>query len=239
MSAFFHFLYIQFIATLPYPKEDLSGKTVIVTGSNVGLGKEAARHLTRMGASTVVLAVRDLKKGETAKEDIEKTTGCAKDVLQVWKLDMASYQSVKDFAARANKELTRVDILLENAGIATRKYEVAEENERTITVNVVSTFLLAFLMMPKLRETATKFHTQPTLTVVSSGVHAWTEFAEKSAPDGQIFKTLSDKDTANMVERYPVSKLLEVLTVREMAERAPAGANSVTINSVNPGFCHS
>jgi NAD(P)-dependent dehydrogenase (short-subunit alcohol dehydrogenase family) len=152
---------------------------------------------------------------------------------------LASFQSVKDFAARAKKELSRVDVLLENAGIATRTYSLAEDNERTITVNVVSTFLLAFLMFPKLKETAQKFNSRPVLTIITSGVHAWTDLPEKSAANGQIFKTLNDKETANMAIRYPVSKLLEVLVVREIAEKAPSKSFPITVNCVDPGFCHS
>ena len=239
MSEFLRFLHTQLIVALPYPTQSFAGKTAIVTGSNVGLGKEAARHITRLGASTVILAVRSLDKGEEAKRDIEQSTGCAENVVQVWQLDLASYQSVKDFAARAKKELSRVDVLLENAGIATRTYSTAEDNERTITVNVISTFLLAFLLLPKLKETAQKFNTRPVLTIVTSGVHAWTNLPEKSAADGQIFKTLNGEATADMSSRYPVSKLLEVLVVREMAEKAPSKTFPVTIDCVCPGLCHS
>ena len=59
-----------------------SGKTYIITGSNSGLGLETARHLVACSASRVVLAVRNLTAGETAKVDIEKSTG-RKGVLQV------------------------------------------------------------------------------------------------------------------------------------------------------------
>lgn len=235
------FLYSQLFKSLPYPTASYAGKTIIVTGSNVGLGKEAARHFVRLGARRLILAVRSLDKGHAAKHDIEATTNCAPDVIKVWQLDMASYASVQKFAARIDAELDRVDIFIANAGVARLEHSVAEDNETTITVNVVSTFLLAALVMPKLKASAAKFHTRPTFTITSSEVHGHTQFPQKSAPDGEIFAMLNDKAMAEKYfnEQYPVSKLLEVFGVRSIAEKHPASAFPVTINCVNPGLCHS
>jgi NAD(P)-dependent dehydrogenase (short-subunit alcohol dehydrogenase family) len=220
-----------------YPTGSYDGQTVVVTGSNVGLGKEAARHFTRLGASSVILGVRNLEKGNAAKEDIEGTTQ-RKDVVQVWEVDMASYSSVTKFAKRL-EGVKRLDIALLNAGKATNTWSTAEDNESTITVNVVSTFLLALLLVPKLRETAAKFKTRPNLCIVSSVVHFYTQFPQKSAPEGQIFETLNDEKKSDIVDRYNVSKLLEVFFVRALAERYPATKFPITVNYVNPGLCHS
>ena len=235
------FLYSQFFVSLPYPKGSYIGKTIIVTGSNVGLGKEAARHYARLGASRLILAVRSLDKGNAAKHDIEATTRCASLAISVWPLDMASYASVQKFAARVDSELDRVDIFIANAGVARFEHSMAEDNESTITVNVVSTFLLAALVMPKLKATAAKFKTRPTFTITSSEVHGHTQFPQKSAPDGEIFATLNQKDVKPEVwsDQYPISKLLEVFGVRSIAELHPASEYSVTVNCVNPGLCHS
>ncbi|QPG75374.1 hypothetical protein FOA43_002727 [Brettanomyces nanus] len=232
------FVYNQLFKRLPYPTGSYAGKTVIVTGSNTGLGLEAARHFARLGASKLILGVRNLKKGEEAKKDIESTTKCGKNVIEVWKVDMSSYDSVKQFATKVNKKLERLDTFLANAGVAKTRFELAEENETSITVNVVSTFLLVGLIMPKLKETALKFHTRPNLTITSSEVHAWTKFPAKSAPEGKIFDTLSDKDflEKNMGDQYQVTKLLEVLAVRYLVEHHDF---PVTIDLVNPGFCKS
>ncbi len=141
-----NFLYDQVIRRLPYPTTSVSGKTFIVTGSNIGLGLEAARHFVRLDAAKVIIAVRSTSKGEEAKQSIESSTG-RKGVVEVWPLDLGSYDSVKAFAEKA-KKLDRIDSLVENAGIATRAYTLMEENESQITVNVVSTFLLALLLPP-------------------------------------------------------------------------------------------
>lgn len=196
MAAIYEFITSQF-TSLSYPEASFTGQTIIVTGSNVGLGLEAARHFTRLSAEKVILAVRNLEKGETAKASIEETTG-RKGVLEVWQLDLSSYESVKHFVRKA-EGLRRLDTIVENAGIATRNYKVFEDNESTITTNVVSTFLLGLMMLPKLRETATKFNITPHLVIVSSEVHAYTSFPERNSPN--ILKTLNDKETANMAER--------------------------------------
>jgi len=235
------FLYSQFFRRPPYPTRSCAGKTVIVTGSNIGLGKEAARHFVRMGASTVILAVRSLDRGHAAKHDIEATTNCAENVIQVWRIDMASYASVQKFAARVDAELDRVDIFIANAGVATSTYSTAEDNETSITINVVSTFLLAALVMPKLKVSAAKFETRPTFTITTSEVHGHTKFQQQWAPDGEIFATVNDKEAAekNFMDQYPISKLLEVFGVRAIAQAHPASVFPVTINCVNPGLCHS
>lgn len=197
MAFLLAFIYKQLFVTPPYPEYAFTGQTVIVTGSNVGLGMEAARHLVRLNAEKVILAVRSVEKGEKAKASIEESTGRL-GVAEVWSLDLASYESVKAFVKKA-EGLKRLDAVVENAGIATREYNQAEDNEATITTNVVSTFLLALMILPKLRETATKYNVTPRLTIVSSEVHAFTTIPERSSPN--IFDKLNEKDTANMVDR--------------------------------------
>lgn len=241
MPSFLQFVYGQWFTSLPKPTTPLDGKTVIVTGSNTGLGKEAARHITQNNASTVILAVRSVEKGEAAKQDIERTTG-KRGVVQVWQLDMSSHASVLAFATRVEKELSRLDVAILNAGVARAEWEIFEGDESTIAVNVVSTFLLALLLLPKMKGTSTKFNTRPKISIVASEVHFWAKFPEADAPEGEIFKQLNmkfDKLTAdNMGNRYQVSKLLEVLCVRAMAERKTAQEIPVTINCLTPGFCH-
>ena len=123
------FFYSQLFVTPPVPSKDLTGKTIIVTGANTGLGKEAARHYVRLNAERVIIACRSLDKGEAAKKDIEASTG-RKGAIEVWQLDLSSYESVKQFAARA-KSLRRLDSIVENAGISTANYNSVEGNEST------------------------------------------------------------------------------------------------------------
>ncbi|KAK5143753.1 hypothetical protein LTR04_001780 [Oleoguttula sp. CCFEE 6159] len=237
------FFYSQLFVTPPYPSlsapyYDCTGKTIIVTGANVGLGFEAAKHFVRLGAEKVVLGVRSLEKGEAAKKRIEgreKRSG----VVEVWIVDLLSYESVKEFAKRADG-LRRLDAVVENAGIATRDFRLVQGNESTITTNVVSTFLLALLILPKLKETAQRFNINPNLTFVSSEVHFLTTVSERqeAGPDG-LFAALNDESKANMGDRYNVSKIIEVFAVREICATMAKQPYPVTINFLNPGLCHS
>ncbi|KAM6523002.1 hypothetical protein FALCPG4_012607 [Fusarium falciforme] len=232
------FLLNQILGRVPRPTASFERKTVIITGSNSGLGFEAARHVIKLGAAKLILAVRSTEKGEAAKCVLQESTGCDPALLEVWALDLASYASVKAFAARANAELPRIDALIENAGIASKKWSWAEDNETMVTVNVISTFLLALLLLPKLRETAARYNTRPNVIIVSSDMHYTVDFKEKDAPEG-IFNSLNDEKKADMAGRYATTKLLEVFVVREMAARRPADSYPVTINSTIPGLCES
>lgn len=148
-------------------KETCSGGTFIVTGANVGLGYEAAKHLVALGSAKVILTVRNLSAGETAKAEIEAATGTT-GIAEVWQLDLAKYDSVKAFAKRAVAELDRIDAVIENAGVAGGERAMAEGHLLQITVNVVSTLLLAVLLLPKLSESARRFGILPHLTIVTS-----------------------------------------------------------------------
>lgn len=235
------FFYSQLVKKLPEPTGSFDGKTVVITGSNTGLGKEAARHFARLGVSRLILAVRSQEKGETAKTDILATTKCLSSVVSVWHLDMASYASVQAFASRVEVKLDRVDIFIANAGINAPKFAMAEDNEAMITVNVISTFLLAALVMPKLKATATAFKTRPTLSVITSDTHSFTKLPQRSAPEGKIFDTISDREFAekHWMQQYPVSKLLEIFILRAICERYPSSKLPVTVNCANPGLCAS
>lgn len=195
------FLYSQFLVTPTLdPSTSFAGQTVIVTGSNIGLGFSAAQQIAQRGASRIILAVRTVSKGETAAQQIRSSLPPSNSAAQIeaWPLDLSSYQSVKEFAARAN-QLDRLDLLLENAGVAMMGFELQEGDEATITTNVISTTLLAVLLLPKLRETAKKFDVVPHLTIVSSEVAFHSTFEERKAEN--IFERLADPK-GGMAGRY-------------------------------------
>ncbi|KAJ5670823.1 Short-chain dehydrogenase/reductase family protein [Penicillium maclennaniae] len=230
------FLYSQFLVRPSYPTRSFEGETVLVTGANVGLGLEATRHIVRLGAARVIIGVRNVEAGKAAKKEIETSTGRS-GVCEVWKVDLASYDSVLAFGDRI-AQLPRLDAAILNAALATNNFELAEGYERTLTVNVINTLLLGLLILPTLKATRQNFpSTHPRLTFVVSEVHAWADTTELADAGDRILQAISDPSKAKMSGRYMMSKLLEVLLVQELASRVRG--SEVIINMLNPGLCHS
>lgn len=226
-----------------YPPKDattsFSGKTVVITGANVGLGLEASVKFVALGASSLIMGVRNLDKGNRAKEIVEARTK-RKGVVKVWQVDMSRFDSVKAFADRVDAEVERVDVLELNAGVLDKEYRVSPEGwEQTLQVNVLSTALLALLLLPKLRSSKTTGG-PPHLAIVSSGTH--TRVGEEPfKTDGNLLEWLSRPDDYGGQKQYSVSKLLVEWMTKEMAAMvtAPSGDVPVIINSLCPGLCHS
>ncbi|CAK7212491.1 hypothetical protein SEUCBS140593_001521 [Sporothrix eucalyptigena] len=231
--------------TLPIPQSEpgLSEKTYIVTGANQGLGYEACKHLLRIGVGKIIMGVRTIEKGEAARKTLLEETNRSPDSVQVWDIDMASYASVQAFAQRAST-LTRLDGVLANAGILTAKFAMAEDNEAVITVNVVCTFLLFLLILPKLRASpgGTAYFVIP-----NSGLHYTATIkevlpAKAGGKAGNVFERLSNPSEANMANRYSLSKLLVLLVTRALDARLKQSKKpgaTVIINTPNPSYCKS
>ncbi|TVY91034.1 Short chain dehydrogenase, partial [Lachnellula willkommii] len=233
----------QLFTTLPIPSTPFTGQTILITGANIGLGLEAARHFARLDASKIIIGCRTLSKGLAAKASIIASTKRAEDVIEVWEVDLASFESVAAFCRRV-ETLERLDVVVENAGIAVPTFEVVEGYESTIAVNVISTFLMALLLVPKLRESGARHGIVPRLTIVASDAHEQAAFKEQNAK--HIFEALTTGGQKEQPDKYNTSKLLEILTIRCLAPALSASASTppstkpkIILNTLTPGFCHS
>ena len=231
---FFSFCYRQLSEKpLPIPASiHLAGHTAIITGSNVGLGFEAAKELVTHRTSRVILAVRNMQSGEEAKAELQKINSeCA---IEVWELDQNSFPSIQAFGKRA-QNLDRVDTVILNAGVMKRSYAKSSSgHELHLQVNYLSTALLSLLLLPILKATS-KLTMRPShLAVVTSELHMWTPFKQRTATD--LFQKLDDKASFTP-DHYNVSKLLGVLWVQELASKVDE--SEVIVNTVNPGLCWS
>ena len=210
------FIHAQYLAKIPKPTASFASFTVIITGANGGLGKETAKHIARLGAAKVILACRSLTKGNQTKSEIEAslfptpthkhkhkpnkpntiTNKNTTTVLEVWELDLESVTSIQNFVSRVNATLPRLDVVINNAGIHCFNFGLAREMgdvERTLAVNVVGTFLLAFQLVPKLRETARTFGVVPHLTTVGSAMYDSAKFPEMNKGDDDVFAWFRDE----------------------------------------------
>ena len=230
------FLGGQFFGRPYIPTIDLSDKTIVVTGGNTGVGFECAKHLVKLNVSYLILACRSTKKGEAAKARILEETN-TKAHIGVWEVDLDRYSSVVAFSKRV-LQLPRLDGFLANAGVEHTDFGLSEGVESTLTINVISTFLMAILVLPALKTTAEKYDSPANLSFVSSMVHIFgPETQLEPKPERDTFETLSDPKTADMGSRYPLSKLIEHLCFLELMPLASKAAPKVTVNLVNPGWC--
>lgn len=212
---------------------DLSGQVAIVTGANSGLGFECARHFLFLQLSHLVLAVRSIRKGEEAAAKLQKEFPSAR--LDVWELEMSSYESIQLFARRVETDLSRLDITILNAGLAHMELTICKStgHDDVIQVNYLSTFLLAILILQALKKKKSPKTLSPSrLTIVSSGSALTAKF-----PNRDESPLLGSFNNAKIdsYERYSSSKLLgHLFFVRLLKYLDPEEA---IVNLIEPGLC--
>ncbi|KAI1264038.1 NAD(P)-binding protein [Xylariaceae sp. FL1019] len=220
---------------------DLKGKTVLITGSNRGIGLECGRQLLTFRPSRLILGVRNEEKGESAKESLLASYP-QKDVsIDVWKVDMLSYDSIMELAARANT-LDQLDIAVLNVGVLKPKFETTNahsasngnSHEESIQVNVLSTTLLSILLLPTLKPKSSSASSPSRLVVVSSDVSSFAKFKERDSRP--LLPAFDDPKSYDPFQRYFVSKLLNQLAMSQLAKRVDG--SRITITLPNPGLCH-
>ncbi|GFR83479.1 retinol dehydrogenase 12 [Elysia marginata] len=129
--------------------ETIEGKTVLITGANTGIGKETARELAKRGGR-IILACRNVEKGEEARKEIVEETKNEDVVVQ--ELDLSSFESIQKFAKNFNENEIRLDILINNAGVmACPKMLTKDGLEMQIGTNHFGHFMLTNLLLNKLK----------------------------------------------------------------------------------------
>lgn len=109
---------------------DLTGKTIIITGGNAGLGYEAARQFLTLRASRVILAVRSRTKGLEAASALKDTYPAA--TIETFDLDLDDYQSGLQFAQKVKTEVKELDILLNNGGVNIMSYQKSKSGHERV-----------------------------------------------------------------------------------------------------------
>jgi len=188
---------------------DMTGRSVIVTGANSGIGAAAARALASAGAR-VVLAVRSLDKGRAAAATMPGET-------EVRELDLASLASVREFAAAWDGE---IDLLINNAGVmAPPLTRTADGFELQFGTNHLGHFALTNLLLE---------HVTGRVVTVSSTAHRF----------GRIdFEDLNwERKPYNAWRAYGQSKLANLLFTAELQRRLTAAGSDVLATAAHPGY---
>jgi NAD(P)-dependent dehydrogenase (short-subunit alcohol dehydrogenase family) len=198
---------------------DQSGKTIVITGANTGLGYEAARVLSARGAR-VIIACRSQQKAEDAMARIEKENGRV-DVSHV-ALDLGDLSSVSDCADQLQSE-DKIDILINNAGIMVPPYELTTDGfESQFGVNHLGPFALTGLLLDKLAAAPA-----PRVVNTSSMAHH----------RGKIyFGDINAENGYRAIPRYAMSKLANLLFTYELQRRLEASGQHTLSVACHPGI---
>ncbi|EGX43538.1 hypothetical protein TWF173_008040 [Orbilia oligospora] len=217
---------------------DLSGQSALVTGSNTGIGFENARQFLQLKASPVYLAVRSVERGQEAKKlllddpEVKKKNPGA--VVEIYQVDMASFDSVAAFAQKFS-EVKKLNIAVLNAGVSFFKYiPTSDGYETVLQVNYLSNALLATHLLPLLKAGAAASGKPSHLAFVSSNMQHMTSLKKNTIkPNENIIDWFNNRANFGM-DRYNVSKLLLTGFTNELASKIDS--SQVVINSMCPGL---
>jgi NAD(P)-dependent dehydrogenase (short-subunit alcohol dehydrogenase family) len=195
---------------------DMKGKTVFITGSTDGVGRYVATQLAGQGAN-VLIHGRDAARGDAVIEGIKRAGGAA----AFYQADLSSLVETRQLAERVLAEHKRLDVFVSNAGIGSQnegpQRQVSRDgHELRFAVNYLAGFLLAHLLLPRLKASAPA----RIVNVASLGQHP-IDF-----DDVMIAKNYSGS------RAYAQSKLSQIMFTIDLAEEMKG--SGVTVNSLHP-----
>ncbi|KAM7184232.1 putative short-chain dehydrogenase reductase, partial [Rhypophila sp. PSN 637] len=231
-------------------------KAVLVTGANSGLGHAAAIKYAKQGANPLILAVRTAEKGEAAKQAIITETNCSPDIFVILTVDLASFDSVRDFVARLDDLLPKgLHVAQLAAGVATWGFEKSTAGyEMSVQVNVLSAALLGVLLLPILQRARIGTNTAaeengfvPHMSFVNSiaSMEVTKDELEKagvlpvSASKTSLVEWVNDENKFDNQRQYFLVKLAAWFVVQGLVERnqAVGAGQRIVINASDPGLC--
>jgi retinol dehydrogenase-12 len=204
---------------------DLAGKTIIVTGGNSGLGLSAIELLAKHNPSHIYLGARSATKAAAAIEQVKAAVPTAN--ITFLEMDLGNLASVKKAAETFSSSASRLDILMQNAGVMALPAGLTSDGyEIQFGTNHVGHFLFTKSLMPILQKTAAEPGSDVRIVNLSSIGH-------KLCPtNGIVFDQLkTDMASTSTWTRYGQSKLANILFTKELAKRHP---NIISV-AIHPG----
>jgi protochlorophyllide reductase len=198
---------------------DHTGKVVLITGANSGIGFETARVLADHGAH-VVMACRDLEKARRAADELENDLD--RSSIELLPLDLADLVDVRRAAEKFQAEHARLDILINNAGVMGTPYrQTADGFELQMATNHLGHFALTGLLLDRLLTSGPS-----RVVTVSSQMHRY----------GHIdFDDVAGLRVGNTWRHYGASKLANLLFTAELSRRLLANGESTIAVAAHPG----
>ncbi len=195
----------------------MTGKTVLVTGSTDGIGRQTAVELAALGADVLVHG-RDARRGAAALAAVQAASAGGSAALYL--ADLSTVAGVRELGARIRAEHARLDVLVNNAGVYSRERRVTGDGlELTFAVNVLAPFVLSRELLPLLRAAA------PSRIVNLSSASHWT---------GEMhWADLQSAAGYDSIAAYDQSKLAVTLFTFELARRLVG--SGVTAVCLDPG----
>ncbi len=198
-------------------------KLAIITGANSGIGKETALGLAKSDFK-VILACRNLDKGEQAKEYIVKNSNNNNIVVE--QLDLADLANVKDFAKRINSSIKTIDVLINNAGGIFNTLGYTKDGiEQTFGINHLGHFYLTRLLLETI------------LASAPSRIINISSFGHFSANGIQLNDINYEKTGYRGFKAYSQSKLANIYFTKYLASKL--NPNQTTVNALHPGAVRS
>lgn len=192
-------------------------KICVITGCNSGIGKYTAIELAKLEYEIIML-VRDSEKSRKAYEEIKTESGS--ELVQLIYIDLASLESIRKSADELKRKISKIDLLINNAGVFKRKEAKSPDGfELTIAVNYLAPFYLTKLLLPLAQKAESTRIINLSSELYKNG---------KVYLDNQFSDTKFDGNKA-----YSNSKLLVIYFTKSLAKRL--STTNVTVNALHPG----
>lgn len=213
---------------------DLSGRVIVVTGGNSGIGYETVLEVLRHGAK-VYLATRSKERADKAIAKLKGQPGIS-GTVEFLPLDLADLRSIKAFAKEISAREQRIDVLFDNAGVMMYDNSRATKHgyEPHLGINALGTHYLTKLLIPLLQAAGAAHPDFPARVVVTSSyMHLMTipKGFDPEDPTGE--KVSLSVGMSRSIQCYSISKFCNILTARKF-EREYGGQN-ISFTAVHPG----
>jgi len=200
---------------------DLTGKVIVVTGGNSGLGYESVKAFAMKGAD-VIMASRSVEKGQEARTEILKDV--PRGEIKVMQLDLGDLESVKNFAAEFKIIHTKLDVLLNNAGIMMTPYFTTKDGfEGQLGTNHLGHFALTGLLLDVILDTEGSRIVNVSSAAHKSGKMDFSNLQFENGKDYAPMKAYGRSKISNLLFTYELQRKLEAANKRTIAVAAHPG----------------